>query len=96
MWSLDGSLRYLPVAALHDGNRYVVEQYRNVVITLATNTRLKDTPSRRWKGLGLGVSKAIGEFSPLPGVPDEMRLIREETVDGNNSGVNSGGVLPGR
>ena len=27
MWSLDGALRYLPVAALYDGTHYLVEQY---------------------------------------------------------------------
>jgi CHAT domain-containing protein len=33
MWSLDGTLRYLPVAALHDDSAYLVENYRNVVFT---------------------------------------------------------------
>src|SRR5207244_6258671 len=30
MWSLDGVLRYVPVAALHDGKSYLVGRYRNV------------------------------------------------------------------
>lgn len=30
MWSLDGVLRYVPMAALHDGKGYLVENYRNV------------------------------------------------------------------
>ncbi len=36
MWSLDGALRYVPFAALHDGERYMVERYRNVVFTPAS------------------------------------------------------------
>ena len=28
MWSLDGVLRYLPVAALYDGRQFLIEQYR--------------------------------------------------------------------
>jgi CHAT domain-containing protein len=40
MWSLDGVLRYLPLAALHDGERYLVERYRQVVFTPASLTRL--------------------------------------------------------
>ena len=28
MWSLDGTLRYLPLAALYDGKQYLIEQYR--------------------------------------------------------------------
>ncbi len=75
MWSLDGSLRYLPVAALHDGSSYLVEQYQSVVFTPASNARLKDRPRPHWTGLGLGVSKAVENFPPLEGVPVELRSI---------------------
>lgn len=36
MGSLDGTLRYVPVAALYDGKQYLVERYRNVVFTPAS------------------------------------------------------------
>jgi CHAT domain-containing protein len=89
MWSLDGVLRYLPVAALHDGKQYLVEQFRNAVFTPASQSRLLQEPSRKWTALGLGVSKSQGDRIPaLPGVVDEMHgIIREE---GSKSGV-----LPG-
>ena len=89
MWSLDGVLRYLPVAALYDGKQYLVEQYRNVVFTPASQARLKDVPSREWHALGLGVTKAHGERIPaLPGVADEIHsIIRDEQ--------NKSGVIPG-
>jgi tetratricopeptide (TPR) repeat protein len=45
MWSLDGKLRYLPISALHDGEKYMVERYRSVIFTLASRPRLKDTPT---------------------------------------------------
>ncbi|MCK5257121.1 MAG: tetratricopeptide repeat protein, partial [Deltaproteobacteria bacterium] len=35
MLSLDGALRYLPVAALHDGNSYIAERYLLAVYTAA-------------------------------------------------------------
>jgi len=90
MWSLDGLLRYLPVSALHDGDKYLVENYRNVIFTPASQARLKDRPSSRWKGLGLGVTKAHEGFPPLTSVEDELSgIIREE------GGTNTGGVLPG-
>jgi hypothetical protein len=41
MWSLDDMLRYLPVAALHDGRQYLVQRYCNLEFTLASRTRLK-------------------------------------------------------
>jgi CHAT domain-containing protein len=93
MWSLDGVLRYVPVAALHDRKQYLVEQYQNVVFTPASQARLKDSPARNWNALGLGVSKAHGEKIPaLPGVLDEMRgIIREETI----GQPQQSGVLPG-
>jgi len=53
MWSLDGVLRYLPVAALHDGQAYLVEHYCHVMFTPASQARLKDAPQTAWKGLGL-------------------------------------------
>jgi CHAT domain-containing protein/tetratricopeptide (TPR) repeat protein len=93
MWSLDGVLRYLPVAALHDGNQYLVEQYRNVVFTPASQARLKDVPRRQWSALGLGVTKSHGNRIPaLPGVAEEMHGIIRETQSGAGS---QSGVLPG-
>jgi CHAT domain-containing protein/predicted negative regulator of RcsB-dependent stress response len=86
MWSLDGVLRYLPVAALQDEEKkYLIESYRSVVFTPASRDRLKDPVAQHWKGLGLGVSKG-GEvmlpevnrrvtFNALPGVPQELRSI---------------------
>ncbi|HYH85099.1 MAG TPA: CHAT domain-containing protein, partial [Pyrinomonadaceae bacterium] len=91
MWSLDGALRYVPVAALHDGERYMVERYRNVVFTPASVARLKDEPTAQWHALGFGVSKAHGGFAALPSVPDELRgVIRDEGASAAR------GVLPGK
>jgi CHAT domain-containing protein/Tfp pilus assembly protein PilF len=78
MWSLDGVLRYLPIAALYDGQGYFLERYRNVVFTPASNARLKDLPAAHWQGLGLGVSKEHEGFKPLPAVPAELHGIFQE------------------
>lgn len=96
VWSLDGTLRYVPLAALHDGRQYMAERFQNVVITPASHTRLNDVPTSEWHGLGLGVSKGLvkewGTFIPLPSVPDELRgIIRE---DANSQSAL--GVMPGR
>lgn len=94
MWELDGVLRFVPLAALHDGKNYLVERFRNVVYTPASKSRLKDSARAHWRGLGLGVSKAHsvpdGEFPALPAVPAELReIIRGESAK-------AAGVLPGR
>jgi CHAT domain-containing protein/Tfp pilus assembly protein PilF len=101
VWSLDGTLRYLPLAALWDGKRYLVERYRNVVITLASRTRLSAVAQGEWRGLGLGVSEAKEifdsatnqkmNFSALPAVPTELNnVIRDESSRSRQ------GVIPGR
>ncbi len=94
MWSLDGVLRYVPMAALHDGKNYLVEKYRNVVFTPASNARLKDAVSVKWRGVGLGVSKGAEGFSPLPGVVKELNGIFEK-ADSSAPNASSAGVLPG-
>jgi CHAT domain-containing protein len=101
MWSLDGTLRYLPVAALHDGSTYLVENYRNVVFTLASRDHLKDPVSPKWQVLGVGVSrerevtdeetKRSIKFPSLPGVREELAGIVRQ-----NSGTTTVGVLDGK
>ncbi len=111
VWSLDGTLRYLPLAALFDGKQYLAEKYQQVIITLASRTRLSEPVNHNWRGLGLGVSEAGAVSAPgstrrmgfkaLPGVPAELRaIIRDENLSAGSAGSpGSGdalGVLPGK
>jgi len=83
MWSLDGALRYVPLAALYDGKQYLIEQYRVSVMTLASNTRLKDRPDQEWKAAGFGVTKAFEDAPALPSVSSELRgIITTKPGDG--------------
>lgn len=86
MLSLDGALRYLPFSALHDGQRYLIQRWNLPLYTSVTKKKLLDASATQWQGAGLGVTKAVGQFNPLPAVKAEMRSIFK--VDGN-------GVLPG-
>ena len=83
LWSLDDALRYLPLAALHDGKQYLVERYSMGLFTPAGENRLARTAAPPWRGLGLGVSQAHDDFPALPGVTQEL------------SGIVSGRLLPG-
>jgi CHAT domain-containing protein/tetratricopeptide (TPR) repeat protein len=83
MWSLDGVLRYVPLAALYDGKQYLIERYRVSVMTLASHTRLKDRPDTEWKGAGFGVTKAYEGLPPLPLVSAELAgIIATKPGDG--------------
>jgi CHAT domain-containing protein/tetratricopeptide (TPR) repeat protein len=86
MVSLDGALRYIPLSALHDGSRYLVEDYRIAIYTEAARDRLRDRPQDAWRVAGLGLTRQVADFSALPGVRQEIEGI-----------VKAGGrgVLPG-
>jgi CHAT domain-containing protein len=87
---LDGALRYVPLAALHDGKAYVAEKYRVVVLPVAEKARflptVPETPS--WRVAGFGVTRSVNGLPALPHVREELQGI-VKTADGK------GGVLPG-
>jgi len=89
--SLDDTLRYLPIAALHDGKRYLSERYALVVYTAAARRHLATRPQSLWRVAGMGVSESAGEgFGALPAVARELNsIVREEGLD------DPLGVLPG-
>jgi CHAT domain-containing protein len=84
--SLDGALRYLPIAALHDGERYLIEKFALVLTTGAVAAPVAGPSTRR--AVGLGVSRRVADWEPLPGVREELAAVIR--IDGR-----TGGVLPG-
>jgi CHAT domain-containing protein len=80
-WSLDSTIRYVPIAALHDGKQYLVKRFRNSLIT--PTSRLTEGSPAVWKGVGFGVSQANGNFSALPGVPEELHRIFRQGEPGD-------------
>jgi CHAT domain-containing protein len=89
MWSLDGSLRYVPLDALYDEahRQFLIEQYAMTVFTPASNSRLKDVPLKKWSVAAFGVTKSHEGFAPLPAVRQELTGIA-------GSGT-APGILPG-
>lgn len=89
MWSLDGALRYIPLATLHDGQQYLIEKYGLSLYTAAAQNNLHENNVSAWRAAGLGVSQAHPGFVALPSVPNELRnIIRQNEND-------QIGVLPG-
>jgi len=91
MVSLDGPLRYMPIAALHDGKQYMAERYAIVRYTQTTENILQ-RPSKptQWRAAGLGVNKKVRkEFPALKGVDEELKRI--VCLNENNSDC----VFPG-
>ena len=87
MVSLDGTLRYVPFGALHDGNKYVTAKWNIPIYTSVTQGQLTQSPAKQWRVVGLGVTKPWADFSALPSVKTEITNI---VKDGRG-----GGILPG-
>lgn len=90
MWSLDGVLRYIPMAALHDGKNYLAEKYLNAIFTEKSISSLQAENLPNWTVLGLGVSEQREDFVALPGVKIELEtIVREETA---TTGILNGAI----
>lgn len=75
---LDGSLRNLPMAALYDGEQYLVEKYS---IALAPGLLLlgpKPIAQSQLKAVLAGISESNLGFSALPAVNEELSLISSQ------------------
>ncbi|QTA82304.1 CHAT domain-containing and and tetratricopeptide repeat-containing protein [Desulfonema limicola] len=75
MVSLDGTMRYLPISALHNGTEYAAQQYRIVIFTQAAGTKLTDAPEQDMTLAGLGLTHQVEGFSALPAVKKELEGI---------------------
>lgn len=84
---LDGFLRRLPLAVLHDGKQYLVERYNlalNPGLQLLespadTQTNSRTLASKQFKTLAVGLTEARQGFIALPGVAAEIKQVAEKT-----------------
>lgn len=78
---MDAGLRSLPVAALHDGNNFIIEKYS---VGLMPSLSLVDTRYRDVKKLsvlGMG-SDTFADLPALPAVPLELEIITQKLWPG--------------
>ncbi|MEQ8972679.1 MAG: CHAT domain-containing protein [Coleofasciculus sp. C1-SOL-03] len=73
---LDGAFRTIPIAALYDGEQYLIETY-----SIALNLGLQFSQSESWQSeqfqlLTAGLSEARHGFKALPYVEDELAQIQ--------------------
>ncbi len=81
LFSMDAGLRALPIAALHDGQQFLVEKYR---LSLIPSISLTDTGYRSLKDthvLAMGAS-TFDDLNPLPAVPVELSTISQSLWQG--------------
>ena len=75
MLSLDGGLRYIPFAALWDGQHYLVQRWATAMVAEAGQTQGQTVaaPASRFQGFGL--SDQVDGFNALPAVGRELKAI---------------------
>ena len=82
MLAPDGALRYLPFAALHDGEKYLAQRYVLSNYTDMSKDRITERPQAQWRFAGFGVSKKVSDLHALPAVAGELAGIRANALDG--------------
>lgn len=70
----DGVLRNVPMAALHDGNNFLVEKY-SIVYSLGFNVAARS--QQQQKALIFGLTMEMPPFAPLPGTEVETKLVQD-------------------
>ena len=97
LWSLDDALRYLPMAALYDGQHYMVERFNNVLFTPESYGHMTDSPLLREAKpsvLAMGLSKSYGGLPALPGVMPELDAVVHDPAVPESHGPMEGKLLP--
>ncbi|MCA1197497.1 CHAT domain-containing protein [Sphingomonas sp. R647] len=90
MLSLDDALRYLPMAALHDGKQWLAERYAFSAFRSIDEVQTGPSDATEWRVAALGASQGGAGLSPLPAVPAELSgIVRAE---GRATGVFPGVV----
>lgn len=72
MFNLNGPLRYVPVAALWDGQRYLAERFQVTNFSIAVWENLAKDPPKTWGASFFGLTQKVPGFAQLPGVKAEV------------------------
>jgi len=94
LWSLDGVLRYLPMAALYDGKHYMAERFNNVLFTPESYGHMTAASSPGLRVLAMGLTKSYGGLPALPGVMPELEAVVRDPAVPQSHGPMEGKLLP--
>ncbi len=95
LFCLGKGLRTLPIAALHDGQQFLVEKYSLSIIPAFNLIDSNYTPIKKARILAMGESEFQNK-SPLPAVPLELSAIVDTNAMENISTQNLSGGWPGK
>lgn len=94
VFAQDRATRYLPMAALYDGEQFLIENY---TVSTVLSAALTDTTERTGDvatalTLGLGLDQSIAGFSDLPNVREELEAV-VKTGEDDAEGIYPGSVF---
>ena len=69
---MDGDLRIIPPAALHDGNKFLIEKYAIASVPSLRLAKLEERDRKNSRVLAMGLTEAREGFSALPAVNVEI------------------------
>jgi CHAT domain-containing protein len=81
---MDGGLRVVPVAALHDGKQFLIEKYALANLPYLRVTRLEDRDRRLNSILAMGLTESVQGLSALPSVKIEVNTISSKIIAGDS------------
>jgi len=87
----------LPMAALYDGHRYMLERFNNVLFTPESYGHMTDSPLTNGpipSVLAMGLSKSYGGLPALPGVMPELDAVVHDPAVPESHGPMEGRLLP--
>lgn len=75
LFAMDDDLRSIPIAALHDGQQFLVEKYAVSLIPSFGLTQVRVTDLKTLPLLAMGISESTEGQSALPAVSTELSLL---------------------
>ncbi|MDR2460934.1 MAG: tetratricopeptide repeat protein [Deltaproteobacteria bacterium] len=84
MFYLDGPMRYIPMGALYDGEKFLIESYATALFIDTARDKLRQDPNLTPIALGFGVTKDYPNFPALLAVKDELNAIiqTDDSIEG--------------
>ncbi|MGD1701589.1 CHAT domain-containing protein [Dapis sp. BLCC M229] len=83
LFSIDSGFRFLPLAALHDGEKFLIEKYNFSLIPSFSLINHNYNSLENTQVLAMGASK-FSDQPPLPAVSVELTTITEKLWEGNS------------
>ena len=72
----DGALRTIPMSALHDGKRYLIQKYAVAIIPGMDLVDPRPIDRRNVSLLSMGLTESVQGFPALPNVGDELKSVK--------------------